>query len=1213
MAVVLVFLGLVAALAAAPARQKIRIGVEDNSPPMSFVDAQGRPAGFTAELLQAMGETGDVEFEVVASAWTYILQEFNAGRLDALANVAILPERRATMDFSVGHAYLHAVAFTRPEGPKIRKARDLAGLRIAVVNGSLSYLHAADENAWGGELHPLPSRQATYEAVRDGACDVALHMRPSREEVAEKLGLRTRLVEDVNYTFHIAVHKGDAVRLEQINQALAIVLRDEKFDTLYARWIGPLQPRDLRWVDVRPYALPIGLGLFAIAVLIAWQQHVIRLRTRAEATLRVSEARFRSVVEAMAEGMVLQDADGRIVASNRAASLIQGRADAEMAGRDSNDPTWGAVHEDGTPFPGDAHPAMVTLRTGAPQEHVVMGIRRADGERRWISINAQPIVTAPGSAPSAVVATFHDITEDKRKEQEIRRLNRLYATISRVNYAMVQNRERDALLHEVCRILVEVGGFRIAWVAFHDASTGYLKPSAVFGDDSDYVSRTGISADESRPEGRGPTGIAFRTGQPYICNDFYADPGTAPWRERARASGIQSSATLPIRVEGRVEGTLVVYSAELGYFGAEQVKLLEETARDLSYALGALASEERRQRSEGMLATVLNTVPQAVFWKDRNSVYLGCNESFARFAGLAQAADIVGRTDFDLPWRREESELFRRDDAEVMDTRRVKLRIQEQILTAAGEQLWLETSKMPLLDANGQVYGVLGVFDDITEQKSINDALAESRAQTLAIINSSEDIIWSMDARSLRVTAFNEAFRQYFQESRGIAIQVGMTPEEIMPAEYAARWRNRFAQVLREGSISFEHEAILQGRVFWVVLNAMKRDGVPFGIAVFARDVTERRRTETKLRQLSRIVEQSQLSVVITDLDGKIEYVNPKFCAVTGYAAAEVLGRNTRLLKSGTTPPEVYREMWQTLQRGETWIGDLYNRKKDGEIFLEALVIAPVLDSDGRPTHYVSLRDDITARKRFEAESQARLQREHEISEMKSRFISIVSHEFRTPLAAVRVSSDILRRHFALLDARQREDLFGRIEGSVHQLTTMLDEILLLNRIDADRFVVRVVPTNLRQLVSDIMEEHRLADHGAHRFEFFATGRDDEFPTDTSAFRHILSNLLGNALKYSAPQTIVTVRLDADAARAVVTVEDRGLGLPVELIPKIFEPFERGANAGSVKGTGLGLNIAKRMADLIGGTITAENRADGGARFTVVLPRGGANHPPPSS
>lgn len=1208
-----VFLCLTAVLAAAPARQKIRIGVEDNSPPMSSAGANGRPVGFSAELLQAMNATGEVEFEVVASTWTYILQEFEAGRLDALANVAILPERRATMDFSVGHAYLHAIAFTRANAPRVRSTRDLTGLRIAVVKGSLSFMHTVDENAWGGELRPMDSRQATYEAVRDGACDVALHMRPSREESAEKLGLRSNLIEDLNYTFHIAVHKGDGERLARINEALAIVLRDGTFDTLYARWIGPLQPRHLRWMDLRPYALPFGLGLIAIAALIAWQQHVIRLRTRAEAKIRASEARFRSVVEAMAEGMVLQDAEGRVVVTNKAARLIEDRAHAEMVGRDSNDPQWGAVHEDGTPFPGDTHPAMVTLRTGEPQERVVMGIRQGGGARRWISINSQPIVTTPGTGPSAVVTTFHDITEDKRKEQEIKRLNRLYATISRVNYAMVQIRERTALLQEVCRILVEVGGFRLAWVAFHDASTGRLAPSAVFGDDSDYVSRAGISADENQPEGRGPAGITFRTGQPYICNDFYADPGTKPWRERARASGIQSCAALPIRVAQRIEGTLVVYSTEQGYFGVEQVKLLEETARDLSYALGALESEERRQRSEGMLATVLNTVPQAVFWKDRNSVYLGCNEAFARIAGLARAADIVGRTDFDLPWRREESEQYRRDDAQVMDTRRVKLRHEEQILTAAGEQLWLETSKMPLLDADGQVYGVLGVFDDITERKRISDALAESRAQTLAIINSTEDIIWSMDARSLRVTAFNEAFRHYFQERRGLAVQVGMMPEDLMPPDYAARWRERFAQVLREGSASFEYEALVTGRVFWVVINAMKRDGVPFGIAVFCRDITEHRRTETKLRQLSRIVEQAQLSVVITDLEGKIEYVNPKFCAVTGYAAAEVLGQNPRLLKSGTTPPEVYQEMWQTLQRGETWIGNLYNRKKDGEIYLEALVIAPVLDSDGRPTHYVSLRDDITARKRFEAESQARLQREHEISEMKSRFISIVSHEFRTPLAAVRVSSDILRRHFALLDARQREDLFGRIEGSVHQLTTMLDEILLLNRIDADRFVVRVVPTNLRQLVSDILEEHRLADHGAHRFEFFATGRDDEFPTDTSAFRHILSNLLGNALKYSAPQTIVTVRLDSDATHAVVAVEDRGLGLPAELIPKIFEPFERGANAGSVKGTGLGLNIAKRMTDLIGGTITAENRDDGGARFTVVLPRIEPDQPNPSS
>lgn len=135
--------------------------------------------------------------------------------------------------------------------------------------------------------------------------------------------------------------------------------------------------------------------------------------------IAASEAKFHSVVQAMAEGVVFQDAEGRIVETNRAALEIQGRSNDEMLGRDSDDPVWGAVREDGSFFPGDQHPAIVTLRTGEPQSDVVMGIRRPSGEQRWISINAQPVVGPDGNTRIGVVTTFHDVTERKHQEQQI--------------------------------------------------------------------------------------------------------------------------------------------------------------------------------------------------------------------------------------------------------------------------------------------------------------------------------------------------------------------------------------------------------------------------------------------------------------------------------------------------------------------------------------------------------------------------------------------------------------------------------------------------------------------------------------------------------------------------------------------------------------------------------------------------------------------------
>ncbi len=138
-------------------------------------------------------------------------------------------------------------------------------------------------------------------------------------------------------------------------------------------------------------------------------------------------------------------------------------------------------------------------------------------------------------------------------------------------------------------------------------------------------------------------------------------------------------------------------------------------------------SEDALRKSERFLAYILNSVPQSIFWKDRQSVYLGCNEVFARAVGLANSQEIVGKTDFDLPWPRGEAEAYRADDQEVMVTKQPKRHIVEPLQQADGSRIWVDTTKVPLLDAAGEVYGVLGVYDDITERKIADEALAESR------------------------------------------------------------------------------------------------------------------------------------------------------------------------------------------------------------------------------------------------------------------------------------------------------------------------------------------------------------------------------------------------------------------------------------------------------------------------------------------------------
>ncbi len=194
---------------------------------------------------------------------------------------------------------------------------------------------------------------------------------------------------------------------------------------------------------------------------------------------------------------------------------------------------------------------------------------------------------------------------------------------------------------------------------------------------------------------------------------------------------------------------------------------------------------------------------------------------------------------------------------------------------------------------------------------------------------------------------------------------LGMHISDLDAEESAAETAARIQRIKENFGEQFESmHRRKDGSVWHVEVSTTYRDGAAGKFFVFLRDITERKRAEDQLRKLSLAVEQSPVSIVITDLDGCIEYVNPAFGLASGYSAAEVLGNNSRVLKSGRTPPETYTDLWATLVAGKVWRGEFLNRRKDGTEYLEASTISPVRQPDGRVTHYLGVKEDITERMR---------------------------------------------------------------------------------------------------------------------------------------------------------------------------------------------------------------------------------------------------------
>lgn len=281
--------------------QIVRVGVDRNSPPLSFVDEHDTLRGFTPELLAAMEGTNGLRFKLVPGYWSQLTVAFEAGEIDVLANITASDTRRETMDFTIQHSYVHGITYTRPGDRPVTRTAQFPGRRMALIRGSISDVDARRHGGWGAEIVPFATWQQVLTAVQRGECDFALLIRPLKFEQPDELGLHRSFVDDIRYPFHMAVHRGERQLLENLNEALATVRHNGTTDRLFAQWIGPIGPRPIRAVDLRPYLLPAAAVLAGMVLFMLWQRRINR-------TLHASEEKYRLLVDHTTEGIfVLQE------------------------------------------------------------------------------------------------------------------------------------------------------------------------------------------------------------------------------------------------------------------------------------------------------------------------------------------------------------------------------------------------------------------------------------------------------------------------------------------------------------------------------------------------------------------------------------------------------------------------------------------------------------------------------------------------------------------------------------------------------------------------------------------------------------------------------------------------------------------------------------------------------------------------------------------
>jgi PAS domain S-box-containing protein len=360
------------------------------------------------------------------------------------------------------------------------------------------------------------------------------------------------------------------------------------------------------------------------------------------------------------------------------------------------------------------------------------------------------------------------------------------------------------------------------------------------------------------------------------------------------------------------------------------------------------------------------------------------------------------------------------------------------------------------------------------------------------------------------------------------------------------------------------------------------------------------------IRKLTAAVEQSANSIVITTPQGDIEYVNPHFCVTTGYTLDEVAGKNPRILKAEAGSSEKYSELWQTVLHGGRWSGEFHNRKKDGELFWEQATIAPVVDDNGVITSLIAIKVDITGRKQAEEMMRQAKEQAESANRAKSEFLANMSHEIRTPMNGVIGMSDLLA-DTPLNDEQQQ--FMNAIRTSADHLMEVINDILDFSKIEADKMELDSAPFLLRPFLGTTLR--LLVGKAAEKGVELTVQVDPEVPDalegDPGRLRQILLNLLSNAIKFSSSGEIrVDVGCESRDDSALLlrlSVQDHGIGIPEDKLTRVFESFTQ-ADASTSKsygGTGLGLTISRRLAELMGGRIWVESVPGVGSTFSFTV------------
>lgn len=814
------------------------------------------------------------------------------------------------------------------------------------------------------------------------------------------------------------------------------------------------------------------------------------------ASLERSETRYRATFEQAALGIAHLSLQGRFVRFNHRLCEILGYPPEEL--RELN--LARVMHPDDREI-GERLVRRISLGKHAGRALEARCLRR-DGATVWTR-QTLSFVESAGAEPDYFIAVVDDIGDRKWAENRVERLAALYRTLSETNEAIVRTAEAQRLFREICEIIASFGGFALAWVGRVNAERKLIQVVAKAGAKAGYLAGLEITLDPDLPASRGPSGRAVLSGEPVICNDFLANPLTAPWHGRAREFGIGASAAFPLRQDGAVIGVLNVYASDAGFFDSEIVSLLSKMVLNISFGLDAMARDARRRDAEAALrrnderldamlrlSEAAADLPESEIAQRALKEGIRLTDSSAGCVCLASKdgnmLQVVAISGVEIEGGGPPMRVPLAEAGPWADCVRLRAPYISNEPDGRGGGVLLgigalRHAAIPALD-RGHVASILVVAgrsseyvgDDLRQLQLVGETLWRlmegKRAQREALDAEAKFrgtfehsavgmVNVGIDGRFLRVNSrFCEMAGYPADKLLGMTFQAITHPEDL-PNDLG------LAQRLMTGEIpsyTIEKRYVRQdGTVLWGLLtvSALRLpDGmVEYFIAV-VEDITLLKAAQERMRLDAMVFEGSREGIVITNADARIIRANRAFSEITGYTREEVVGQKPSMLSSGRHGPEFYGQMWDSLAQSGRWSGEIWNRRKSGDIYPEWLAISALSGPDDKVSHYIGIFSDISGEKQAQDTIQRLLQYDHltqlpNRALMRERLELTLGHvRHRERKAAVLMLN--LRRFRAINESFGQQAGDAVLRTVAQRLAGALRSGDTVSRLDADNFAI---------------------------------------------------------------------------------------------------------------------------------------------------------------